>query len=153
MFKGKFSFTPQRTSLSSALVILLVLTIVSRIYLVDGICSLHFRMSFLRVSANLAWSLFQSPWNFFSCAIPAEICFFAFLSVDSSFAQLRRNLKETKRVAYAAGTRKNHRTQWKAYLSFYLYFDLPYLPASLDTVCLYCQLKPLHDSSVGTELS
>ena len=52
---------------------------------------------------------------------------------------MRKDLKKTRRAAYAAGTRKNHRTQWKAYLSFCLYFDLPYLPASLDTVCLYCQ--------------
>ena len=52
---------------------------------------------------------------------------------------MRKDLKKTRRAAYAAGTRKNHRTQWKAYLSFCLYFNLPYLPASLDTVCLYCQ--------------
>ena len=52
--KGEFGFTRQRTSLSSALVILLVLTIVARIYLVDGICRPHFWMSFFRVSAILA---------------------------------------------------------------------------------------------------
>ena len=68
---------------------------------------------------------------------------------------MRKDLKKTRRAAYAAGTRKNHRTQWKAYLSFCLYFDLPYLPASLDTVCLYCQFlsRSMTPQSVRNYLS
>ena len=40
---------------------------------------------------------------------------------------------------YADGTHKNHKTQWRAYLFFCFSFDLKPLPATLDTVCLYCQ--------------
>ena len=33
-----------------------------------------------------------------------------------------------------------HKTQWRAYLYFCFFFDLKPLPATLDTVCLFCQL-------------
>jgi hypothetical protein len=53
--------------------------------------------------------------------------------------QLRRELGQSKRAAYAQGTRKNLRTQWETYLLFCTYFELKPLPASLETVCLYAQ--------------
>ena len=62
---ARFGFSPQSMSLSSALVILLVLIIVAQIYLAAGICRPHPGISFFRVSAILACSLFESPWNFF----------------------------------------------------------------------------------------
>ena len=42
-------------------------------------------------------------------------------------------------MAYAEGTHKNYRTQWRAYLYFCFYFGFTPLPASLEAVCLYCQ--------------
>ena len=142
---AKFSFLP--------LVILLFLIIVVQIYLAAGIHCQHPGMSFFHISAILDCSLFQSPWIFSVVGLLLNSVFFAFSSVDSSSAQ---DLKKTRWAAYAAGTRKNHKTQWKAYLSFCLYFDLrAYLPALLDTVCLYCQFlsRSLTPQSVRNYLS
>ena len=49
------------------------------------------------------------------------------------------DLKKTRRAAYADSMHKNHKTQWRASLHFCFSFDLKPLPATLDTVCLYCQ--------------
>lgn len=54
-------------------------------------------------------------------------------------SQLSRDLKNSRKAAYATGTSKNHRTQWRTYLYFTLKFNLVSLPASLQTICLYCQ--------------
>lgn len=54
-------------------------------------------------------------------------------------SQLSSDLKKSRKAAYATGTSKNHRTQWRTYLYFTLHFNLVFLPASLHTVCLYCQ--------------
>ena len=90
--------------------------------------------------------------EFFYLSDYCWIVFFAFSSVDSLFSQLHKHLKKTRQAAYAAGTCKNHRTQWKAHLSSCLHFDLPYLPASLDTVFILSVFKSFHDPSVGEEL-
>ena len=45
----------------------------------------------------------------------------------------------SRKTAYAAGTSRNHRTQWRTNLYFPLHFNLVFLPASLQTICLYCQ--------------
>ena len=62
-----------------------------------------------------------------------------FLSTDLFLSKLSRDLKKTRKAAYAAGTQKNHRTQWRSYLYFCLHFDLVSLPASIRTISLYCQ--------------
>ena len=62
-----------------------------------------------------------------------------FLSTDLVLSKLSRDLKKTRKAAYAAGTQKNHRTQWRSYLYFCLHFDLVFLPASICTISLYCQ--------------
>ena len=54
-------------------------------------------------------------------------------------SKLSRNLRKTRKAAYAAGTHKNHRTQWRSYLYFCLHFNFAILPASLNTVSLYCK--------------
>ena len=63
----------------SALVILLFLIIVAQIYLAAGIRCQHPGMSFFRILAILACSLFHSPWIFFNCRITAEFCFLCVL--------------------------------------------------------------------------
>lgn len=64
---------------------------------------------------------------------------FEFFIADVDLLELRRQLKVTRRAAYAEGTHRNHITQWKTYLTFCYYFKFDALPAALDTVCLYCQ--------------
>lgn len=41
--------------------------------------------------------------------------------------------------AFAEGTKRNRKTQWKSYLLFCTYFDLHPLPCDIDTICLYAQ--------------
>ena len=60
-------------------------------------------------------------------------------SADPILSQLSRDLKQSRKAAYATGTSKNHRTQGRTYLYFTLHFNLVFLPASLHTICLYCQ--------------
>jgi len=62
-----------------------------------------------------------------------------FSLTDGELLELRQKLRETRRAAYAQGTHKNHMVQWRTYLSFCYYFNLEALPASLETICLYCQ--------------
>lgn len=52
---------------------------------------------------------------------------------------LKRDLQKTRRSAYAEGTQKNHRTQWRAYLLFCHYFSFCAVPASTEVLSLYCQ--------------
>jgi len=69
--------------------------------------------------------------------------------------RLHQDLKVTKRAAFAEGTHKNHLTQWRAYFAFCFYFDLEALPASLQTICLFCVFlgRTLTASSVRNYLS
>ena len=39
-----------------------------------------------------------------------------FVSIDTPLSRLLTDLKRTHRAAYAEGTHKNHRTQWRVYL-------------------------------------
>ena len=70
-------------------------------------------------------------------------------------SQLSRDLKKSRKAAYAAGTSRNHRTQWRTYLHFTLHFNLVFLPASLQTICLYCQFlsRSLTPPSIRNYLS
>ena len=62
-----------------------------------------------------------------------------FVFLDTLLSKLLGDLKKTRQAVYADATHKNHKTQWRAYLYFGFSFDLKPLPATLDTVCLYCQ--------------
>ena len=75
--------------------------------------------------------------------------------LDRDLRDLRRDLKVTRKAAFAAGTHKNHLTQWRTYLSFCLYFSLDFLPATVDTICLFCQFlnRSLTPASVRNYLS
>ena len=68
---------------------------------------------------------------------------------------LRKGLHITRLAAYADGTHKIHQTQWRAFLLFCGYFNLPPLPASLETLCLYCQFlsRSMIPASVRNYLS
>jgi hypothetical protein len=63
---------------------------------------------------------------------------------------LRRELRQSKRAAYASGTRKNLKVQWETFLLFCTHFQLQALPASLDTVCLYAQFLVRSFASVDS---
>ena len=52
---------------------------------------------------------------------------------------LRRECRQTQQSAFAKGTRENIGTHWRSFIMFCLYFELVFLPASLDTVCVYVQ--------------
>lgn len=60
-------------------------------------------------------------------------------STDLELSQLEKDLKVTRRSAYAAGTKRNHLTQWRSYLAFCLYFEFNPVPATSHLICLYCQ--------------
>ena len=74
---------------------------------------------------------------------------------DRELRELRRDLKVTRKAAFAAGTHKNHLTQWRTYLLFFLYFLFDFLPATVDTVCLFSQFlsRSLTPASVHNSLS
>lgn len=75
--------------------------------------------------------------------------------IDRKLRDLRRDLKVTRKAAFAAGTHKNHLTQWRTSLLFCLYFSFDFLPATVDTVCLLSQFlsRSLTPASVGNYLS
>lgn len=58
---------------------------------------------------------------------------------DAEFEVLRRDLVVSQQAAYAPGTRKNLFTQWKSFVSFCLYFNVHFLPVSLEVFCAYAQ--------------
>ena len=54
-------------------------------------------------------------------------------------ADLKKDLNTSRKNAYAAGTAKNLRIQWESFLLFCFRFQLCYLPADTETLCLYSQ--------------
>ena len=52
---------------------------------------------------------------------------------------LKRQLRETQRAAYAEGTFKNLEIQWRKYLEFCEEYDFNVMPVSTETICLYAQ--------------
>jgi hypothetical protein len=62
--------------------------------------------------------------------------------------QLERDVRKTKKAAFATGTKCNLLTQWKAFLYFCLYFCLVPVPASVETVQLYIQFLSREFASV-----
>ncbi|CAH3195946.1 unnamed protein product, partial [Porites evermanni] len=69
--------------------------------------------------------------------------------------RLRRDLKQSQRSAYCAGTFSNLKTQFKAFFLFCQYFKLDPIPDTLDTVCLYVQFlsRILTPASIRNYLS
>lgn len=58
---------------------------------------------------------------------------------DDELRVLKADMRASRRAAYACGTRKNLKTQWKAFYLFCLYFDYTPVPASLECVCVFAQ--------------
>ena len=52
---------------------------------------------------------------------------------------LRKDLKSSRRSAYAVGTLKNLKIQWEAYLMFCIFFGLQKLPSTSNTLSLFAQ--------------
>ena len=52
---------------------------------------------------------------------------------------LRDEMKCSIRNAFAVGTKKNLKTQWKSFLLFCNFYELEALPCSVQTLCLFCQ--------------
>lgn len=57
----------------------------------------------------------------------------------SELSKLRKQLRGSKRAAFADGTTKNLLWQWKLFFMFCLYFVFRPLPASVECLCLYAQ--------------
>ena len=74
-------------------------------------------------------------FNAFVCLELSSLSVF----VTGDFLQLQQDVKTSIRNAFAPGTWKNFKVQWKAYFLFCHYFDMPPLPASLDILCSYAQ--------------
>ena len=77
---------------------------------------------------------------------------FPFLKIfsDIQYKQLKNDVKESTKSAYAIGTRKNLLVQWRAFLLFCTYFELACLPASLNTICCYAQFLSRSFKSVDS---
>lgn len=82
------------------------------------------------------------------------ICNFCSVT-DAELLVLEEDLKRTRLNAYAPGTHKNHRSQWKSYLAFCLYFDFTPVPATAHVIALYCQFlsRSLTPQSIRNYLS
>ena len=74
---------------------------------------------------------------------------------DAERLVLEEDLKRTRLHAYAPGTHKNHRSQWKSYLAFCLYFGFKPVPATAHVIALYCQFlsRSLTPQSIRNYLS
>lgn len=53
--------------------------------------------------------------------------------------ELKCDVRKSRRAAFAVGTNKNLKVQWRAYLMFCIYFQLDPVPATLDDICLFAQ--------------
>lgn len=53
--------------------------------------------------------------------------------------KLKRDLKNSRKHAYAEGTYKNLQIQWESFLLFCIHFGLCYLPVTTETLSLYAQ--------------
>ena len=53
---------------------------------------------------------------------------------EEELVQLKADTKESRKAAFAPGTRKNLVTQWISFLLFCLYFNLEFVPAEVCTI-------------------
>ena len=72
-------------------------------------------------------------------AIITSYLFEFFMLAGLQLHRLRKQLKSSKRAAFAEGTVKNLRWQWKLFIMFCIYFSFEPLPASVECLCLYAQ--------------
>ena len=56
-----------------------------------------------------------------------------------SLEVLQKEVKTSMKAAFAEGTSKNLKVQWRAYLLFCKFYGLKALPATAETLCLYGQ--------------
>ena len=56
-----------------------------------------------------------------------------------SLEVLKKEVKTSMKAAFAEGTSKNLKVQWRAYLLFCKFYGLKTIPATTDTLCLYGQ--------------
>ena len=61
------------------------------------------------------------------------------LCISGDLINLKKETRKSLKNAYAVGTRKNLKTQWRSFLLFCNFYNLQALPCSLDIICLYCQ--------------
>ena len=59
--------------------------------------------------------------------------------IGARLRRLQKEVNKSRREAYAEGTYTNLRTQWLSFITFCISLKLSYLPASLNTICLYAQ--------------
>ena len=73
------------------------------------------------------------------CFFFSIILLFLFYFLIGELRSLRRDAQRSKRNAFAEGTAKNLRWQWKLFIMFCIYFKFKLLPASVECLCLYAQ--------------
>ena len=78
--------------------------------------------------------------TFIRCdSIVIKVYFSNLNTFQSELSQLKKDVKESTRAAYALGTKNNLLVQWRAFLLFCTYFKLSCFPVSLSTICCYAQ--------------
>jgi hypothetical protein len=63
---------------------------------------------------------------------------------------LKRDMRKSTRAAFAEGTQRNLRTQWKTFLLFCTYFQFSAFPVDATTLCLYAQFLSRSFKSVDS---
>ena len=58
---------------------------------------------------------------------------------DKQMNDLKAELRNSRRQAFAEGTNKNLKIQWETFLLCCFYFKLTYLPVDTETLSLYAQ--------------
>ena len=71
---------------------------------------------------------------FLNLLIIGKYCF-----SDKQLNDIKTELRNSRRQAFAEGTNKNLKIQWETFLLFCLYFSLTYLPVNTETLSLYAQ--------------
>ena len=69
---------------------------------------------------------------------------------DQQLQGLRYDLRISKGATFAIGTQANPWCQWKAFAMFCIYFNLNWLPASLNNIALFAQMLCRSCKSVNT---
>lgn len=59
--------------------------------------------------------------------------------MSGDLKKLKEDMSTSVKNAFAVGTRKNLKTQWKTFLLFCNFYEFEALPCTLQTICLYCQ--------------
>ena len=62
-----------------------------------------------------------------------------FIFAEIKLQQLKQGARRTQAAAFAPGTYENYITHWVTFLTFCIYFRLPGLPATANTLILYVQ--------------